>query len=96
MRFRYKRAFLKRFDRFPTHEKELIIVADKEVRNYYLTHNASFGLKIKKLYDYGLDKVFEARVTDSIRILWVVSEDLVTFVVLGNHDEIRNYIEDSR
>ena len=96
MNFRYKKAFLKRFDHFSPAEKELIIAADKEVRNYYTTHIATYGLRIKKLYDDGEDKIFEARVSDKIRIIWVKSEDLVTFAVLGNHDEVRKYLKSFR
>lgn len=93
MNFRYKNAYLKRFDRLSSQDKELIISVDKQVQNYYSIQAAPYGLRIKKLYSRGRDKIFEARVTDKIRILWVESGDLVSFVILGNHDEVRNYIK---
>lgn len=95
MNFLYKKAFLKRFDRFSPAEKELIIAADKEIRNFYVTRNAAYGLRIKKLYFDGEDKIFEARVSDKIRIIWIESEDLVTFAVLGSHDEIKRFLKNS-
>ncbi len=96
MDFRYKKAFLKQFDRFSPAEKELIIAADKQVRDYYTAHSAPYGLRIKKLYDDTKDKIFEARVSDKIRIIWIESEDLVTFAILGSHDEIKRYLKNLR
>ena len=96
MNFRYKQAYLRRFDRFSPAEQELIIAADKEIRDYYATHNAPYGLRIKKLYDDARDKIFEARVSDKIRIIWVELEDLVVFAVLGSHDEVKRYLKSLR
>lgn len=93
MKFRYKKTFLKRFDHFSSTEKDLIISADKEIRKYYLTNAAPYGLRIKKLYDDNRDKIFEARVSDKIRIIWLESEDLVTFALLGSHDEVKRYLK---
>lgn len=93
MNSRYKKDYLKRFDRCLSREKELVISADKQIRDYYAAHSAPYGLRIKKLYQEGKDKIFKARVSDKIRILWVESEDLAVFTILGSHDEIRNYIK---
>ena len=92
MDFRYKKDYLKRFDHYLREEKELIVSADKQIRDYYVNHSASYGLRIKKLYQDGKDKIFEARVSDKIRILWVETTGVVVFTILGNHDEIKNYI----
>ena len=93
MNFLYKKDYLKRFDRYPSQEKELIISADKEIRDYYATRGAPYGLRIKKLYQGSNDKSFEARVSDKIRIVWVESGELVVLIILGSHDEVRNYIK---
>lgn len=93
MNFRYKKDYLKRFDSCLQREKELVISADKQIRDYYAIHSAPYGLRIKKLCQESKDKIFEARVFDKIRILWVESGDLVVFTVLGKHDEIRKYIK---
>lgn len=92
MDFRYKKDYLKCFDRYSRHEKELIIYADRQIREYYVNHTAPYGLRIKKLSQDGKDKIFEARVSDKIRILWVETIDMAVFTILGNHDEIKNYI----
>ncbi len=93
MNFWYKKDYLKRFDRYPQAEKESVIFADEQIRNSYTTHSAPYGLRIKKLYQDGKDKIFEARVSDKIRLIWVESGSLVIFTILGSHDEIRNYIK---
>lgn len=92
MNFRYKKDYLKRFDRYSQQEKELIVFADRQIRDYYVNHSAPYGLRIKKLFPDGRDKIFEARVSDKIRILWVEAIDMAVFTILGSHDEIKNYI----
>lgn len=96
MNFCYKKTFLKRFDHFSPADQELIIAADKEIRNYYTTRNAPYGLRIKKLYADAKVEIFEGRASDKIRLIWMESEDLVTFAILGSHDEVKRYLESLR
>ena len=93
MKFRYKRAYLKQFEKFSAQNKKIIIEADRQIRHYYITQTAPYGLRIKKFYDNSRDRIFEARVSDKIRIVWVESEKLISFVIMGNHDEVRRYIK---
>lgn len=95
-KFLYKKAFLQAFDRCKESEKELIIIADKQIRHYYLKQNAPFGLRIKKLFENKEGKTFEARVSDKIRLLYVESEEIVAFAFLGNHDEVKRHIKKFR
>jgi len=94
--FLYKRAFLKAFDSHKASEKELIISADKQIRYFYLKQSAPYGLRIKRLFEKGEEKTFEARVSDKIRLLYVESKALVIFAFLGNHEQIRRYIKSFR
>lgn len=93
MNFLYKKAYLKRFDRYSSQEKELIISADKKIRDYYTAQAAPYGLRIKKLYQDSSDKILEARVSDKIRIVWVESGEVAVFAILGSHNEVKNYIK---
>lgn len=93
MIFRYKKSFLKDFDRLPTQQQQLAISADKQIRSFYAEQQASFSLRIKKLFSRADVKVFEARVSDKLRIVWVESPDLVSFAVLGNHEDVKNFIK---
>jgi hypothetical protein len=93
MRFIYKKDYLKQFDRCSGPEKHLIIIADKEIRRFYTSRTAAYGLRIKKLFEKNEEKTYEARVSDKLRILWVELQDSVVFAFIGNHDEIRRYIK---
>lgn len=95
-KFLYKKEFLRAFDSYKEAEKELIIMAEKQIRHYYLKQTAPYGLRIKKLFENNEGKTFEARVSDKIRLLYVESKELVVFAFLGNHDEVRRYIKSFR
>lgn len=92
MQFIYKARHLKRFDRFPQHEQALILEANRQIRTYYTTRQAPHGLRIKQLYATSTDKIFEARASQAIRILWAEQGALVSFVLLGLHDEVKQYL----
>jgi hypothetical protein len=96
MRFIYKERYLKRFDRFPAHEQALIVEADQQIRAFYTTRQAPTGLGIKLLHRSGSDKIFEARASRGIRIVWAERGDMVSFVLVGLHDEVRNYLRSLR
>ena len=89
MKFIYKKDFLKAFDSYPLFLQEAILKNIEEIKEYSLQQTASYGLRVKKIGSH----TFEARVTDKIRIIWIESKDLVTFALLGNHDEIKRYLK---
>ena len=93
MDFLYKKPFLKKFASCDANSQKLIVLAENEIQRYYIFKIASFGLRIKKLYDNGKEKVYEARVSDKIRIVWIESKNLVVFSLLGNHNEIHRYLK---
>lgn len=95
-KFIYKKEFLRAFDCYKEAEKELIIMAEKQIHHYYLKQTAPYGLRIKKLFENKEGKTFEARVSDKIRLLYVESKELVVFAFLGSHDEVRKYIKSFR
>ena len=96
MQFLYKARYLKRFDRFSRSEQLLVLEADRQIRAYYATHQAPFGLRIKPLYASGQDKVFEARVSQAIRVVWVERGELVSFALVGLHDDVQRYLRSLR
>lgn len=96
MRFRYKKDYVKHFDRLSSNEKNLVIAADTQIRDYYLSHTAPYGLRIKQVFAVARNKVFEARVSDRLRVMWLESNELVSFVILGNHDEVKRYLKSLR
>ena len=92
MEFSYKKSFLKAFDRNDSHTQKLIIETDKEIKNYLETGKASFGLRIKKI----TRRSYEGRVSDKVRIVWARDKDFVSFVMVGNHTEVQNYLRSFR
>ena len=96
MQFVYKERYLKRFDRFPAHEQALIVEAEQQIRAFYATRQAPHGLRIKLLYAKGPDKVFEARASRSIRVLWAERSEIASFVLVGLHDEVNRYLRSLR
>lgn len=96
MQFFYKERYLKRFDRFPRHEQLRILNADQQIRANYQTRQASVGLRIKLLHTSGSDKVLEARVSQAIRIVWAERHDVVSFALVGLHDEVKRYLRSLR
>ena len=93
IRFHYKSSYLKAFDRLGTADQRIVQFADEEIRVYCKKGEASFGLRIKKLRDASLGEIYEARASQSLRIVWVRSGDVISFALLGNHEDVRNYLK---
>jgi len=93
MEFIYKRYFLSRFKHLKIPEQFIIRQTVHQIQEYYRTLHAPYGLRIKKLFQSSQGKVFEARPTIALRIIWIEAQGLVSFVLLGNHDEVRRYLK---
>ena len=96
MRFAYKARYLAAFDHFLPSEQLLILHTDKQIRQYYATRQAPIGLGIKRLYACGSGKVFEARVSRAIRIVWVEGYSLISFSLIGSHNDVTRYLRSLR
>ncbi len=96
MIFWCKRDFEKTCRRYPSETQCLVAQAVVEIKVWYQTRQAPVGLRIKKLYEGPGGKVFEARVSSDLRLLWVEKEDVVWFSLVGSHDAIRRYIRTFR
>lgn len=92
MQFLYKERYLKRFDRFSANEQALILETDQQIRAYCQTRQAPFGLRVKLLYAKGEEKIFEARMSRAIRIVWAQRGEQISFVLVGMHDEVKRYL----
>lgn len=92
MKFVYKKEFIKRFDLCSVAIQELILDTIKQIKTYLENQEAFYGLRIKKIGP----KTFEARVTDKIRVIWIKEENIISFALLGNHEEVRRFIKQIR
>lgn len=89
MKLVYKSDYLKSFDALNRHEQELAVKADELIKDYLATSKAPFGLRIKQLRS----DVFEARLNDRLRTVWVKEKEKVVFALLGNHEDVRRFLK---
>lgn len=89
MRFTYKSTYLKAFDRLGPHEQALAIETDLAIKDYIITSKAPFGLRVKSLRP----GIFEARLNDRLRVIWIKEDTEVIFALLGNHEEVRRFLK---
>ena len=54
------------------------------------------GLRIKKLYESPGGKVFEARISLDLRLIWVEKEKEVWFSIVGSHNVVQRTIRSFR
>lgn len=92
-RISYKSTFQKTFDKLPQEKQNLVLKALEAIRVYFATGEAGHGLGIKKLYDAGTWKVFEARASLDVRLVWLQTADEAWFCLLGDHDEVRRFLK---
>ena len=93
MVFEYATRFEKSLHRVPAHDRVRAAEAVEQIVGYFETQSAPEGLGLKKLFRHEeFGAVFEARVSRALRLLFTVRQDVVTFVMVGDHDEVRRFI----
>lgn len=93
LRYFFKATFQKAFDRLPHQKQLLVLKALEELRRYFDSKEASYGLGIKKLYESGSNKTFEARAGIDLRIVWVQTEGEIIFALVGNHEDVQRFLK---
>lgn len=91
--FVFKSAFQKTFERLPRTKQILTTKALEALKQYFETGEASYGLRVKKLYENALGKTFEVRISLDLRLVWVETKESAIFCLLGNHDEVRRFLK---
>ena len=93
MIYRYKARFTKAFRHHDSHNRQRITETVEQIQGFFETRQAPEGLGLTKLFSRErLGAVFEVRATLALRILFAVQQETVTFLMLGNHDEVRQFI----
>ena len=93
MIFEYATRFEKSLRRVPQHDRIRTVGAIEQVIGYFETQQAPTGLSLKKLFSReGLGAVFEARISRALRLVFTLQQNVVTFVMVGDHDEVRRFI----
>jgi mRNA-degrading endonuclease YafQ of YafQ-DinJ toxin-antitoxin module len=89
MKYILLKSFLKGFDSYQQIEQELILDTIEKIKDYLENNNASFGLRIKRLST----RIYEARINIYLRIVYFREKDIVKFVCLGSHDDIKRFLK---
>ncbi len=97
MRFEYASRFERSLRRLTPQNRIKTAETIEQIIQYCETQHAPEGLGLRKLFTHsGLGGVFEARVSLALRLLFTIYENVVTFVMVGNHDDVRQFIRNVR
>jgi hypothetical protein len=89
MRYQYKPSFSKIIGNFSSNRKEKTKEAIRSLVAFFETGQRTQGLGLKKLKR----EFWEIRSDLRDRILFRLKDDLVEFVICGNHNEIRRFLK---
>ncbi len=88
MRFEYLNSYDRSFKKLRSNTQKRIAKAISQFIDFILTGQKPEGLGLKKLHkDY-----WEIRVGLSIRILFELKSNLVTFILVGDHNQIKRFL----
>ena len=93
MRFEYATRYARSLRHVPPHDLRRAAETIEQIVQYCETRQAPEGLGLKKLFAHeGIGAVFEARVGLARRLLFTVKQDVVTFLMVGDHEDVRRFI----
>lgn len=91
MTFRFLRSFDRAFKCLPNRRREDARAAIDSLLDFHETGRRTEGLGLKKLRK----DFWEIRSDIATRILFTMNDACVTFVIVGNHDEIQRFLKDA-
>lgn len=89
MRYEEKPSFKRTFKKLTSDKKEKTVQAIQSLINFYSSGKKTEGLGLKHLHK----NIWEIRISLKDRVLFSLENDLVQFLIVGNHDDIRNYLK---
>jgi len=89
MKVVYLRSFVKAFQSCSKGEQEIIYKTVEDTLKYIETGQATYGLRIKKLYK----QIYESRVNLTLRLAYFKEKNVIKFFCLGNHDDIKRSLK---
>lgn len=91
MRVEYKKSFQKALKKYNLAEKEEIFKTVQTIIDSIEKFQIPKGLGLKLLI--AKSRIWEARVTLNIRVLFRYEDDLLEFAYIGSHDETKRYLK---
>ena len=93
MILKYKARLEKAFRKLSSQDQQRVTDTVQQIDRFFVTRQAPEGLGLKKLFSKeSLGAVCEARVTLALRALFSVQQGTLTFLLVGDHDEVRRFI----
>ena len=96
MILKHKARFEKAFRRLSAKDQRRVTETVEQVDQFFTTREAPEGLGLKKLFSQESGAVCEARATLALRIVFAVQQETVTLLMVGDHDEVRQFIRSFR
>jgi len=88
VKYEYKPSFDKAFKKLPKGRKNKVLKAIFALIDYFETGKRAKGLGLKHLRK----DFWEIRADIKDRIIFIYTNDTVSFVIVGTHDEIRRFL----
>ena len=89
MIYDYTPSFDRSFKRLPPTHQERVRHEVKALVDFFATGQRTAGLGLKQLRK----PWWEIRVGLDVRVLFAFEGDVISFVLVGNHDDIRRYLK---
>ena len=89
MKYERKNSFKRIFRKLPEERQDQVLEAIQALINFYESGTKVGGLGLKRLRD----DIWEIRSSLKDRILFSFNEDIVTFIIVGNHNDVRRYLK---
>lgn len=89
MNYTFKSSFDRCYKKLPPIEQDAVDKAIKDLKKFFSNDVQKEGLGLKRLWW----KFWEIRASIKIRLLFLFEGDNISFVIVGNHDDIRKYLE---
>ena len=91
MKIEFKESFYRTFDKYSIDTQEKISSKIERLIKSIERNQISKGIGMKLLRSKS--RLWEARVSDDIRIIFRYKSDLLEFGIVGNHNEIKRYLK---
>lgn len=89
MRYEYKPSFDRMFKKLPKGRRDKVLKAIFALLEYFEVGKRAKGLGLKHLRG----EFWEVRADIRDRMLFVFTDDVISFVVVGTHNEVRSFLK---
>lgn len=89
MKFEYKPSFDRTFKKLEQIQKKQVSEAIFSLIDFFDTGKKPNGLGLKNLRK----DFWEIRCSKGIRVLFKFEDDKISFIIVGNHNDIKNYLK---